>query len=65
MPYQVPPVVAAVAVPGFPVVGNPNFLVDWANIVVDKLDKEDSIQQIFYQSGSKLEVHIHPIALAN
>ena len=47
MPFQVPPVVAAVAVPGAPLVGNPNILVLWANIVVYKIDKEDSIQQIF------------------
>ena len=58
MLYQVPPVVEEVAVPGFAVVGNPNILVDWYNIVVDKLDKEDSIQQIFYRSGSKLEAQI-------
>ena len=54
MPYQVPPVVAAVAMPGSPVVGNPNILGDWANIVVDKIDKEYSIQHIIYQSGTKL-----------
>ena len=47
MPYQVPPVVVAVAVLGAPAVGNPNIIVDWANIVVYELDKEDSIQQIF------------------
>ena len=47
MLYQVPPVVEEVAVPGFAVVGNPNILVDWDKIVVYKLDKEDSIQQIF------------------
>ena len=47
MPYQVPPVVSEVVVPGVPVVGNPNILVDWANIVVDKLDRKYSIQQIF------------------
>ena len=58
MPYQVPSAVSAVAVPGAPLVGNPNILVDWANIVVDEIDKEDSIQQIFYQSGTKLEAHI-------
>ena len=46
MPYQVMPVVAAAAVPGAPVVGNPNIIVDWANIVVDELDKEDYIQHI-------------------
>ena len=54
MPYQVPPVVAAMEFPGAPVVGNPNILLDWANIVVDELDKEYSIQHIIYQSGTKL-----------
>ena len=39
MQFQVPPVVEAVVVPGAPLVGNPNILVDWSNIVVDKLDK--------------------------
>ena len=58
MLYQVPPVVEEVAVPSFAVVGNPNILVDWDKIVVYKLDKEDSIQQIFYRSGSKLEAQI-------
>ena len=51
MPYQVPPVVAAVVVPGASVLGNPNILVLWANIVVDNLDKEDSIQQIFTKAN--------------
>ena len=58
MPYQVPPVIAVVAMPGAPVVGNPNILVYWYNIVVDDLDKEYSIQHIIYQSGTKLESHI-------
>ena len=47
MPYQAPPVASSVAVTGSPVVWNPNILVDWANIVVDKLDRKYSIQQIF------------------
>ena len=58
MPYQAPPVASSVAVTGSPVVWNPNILVDWANIAVKKLDKKDSIQQIFYRSGSNLEAHI-------
>ena len=56
------PVVAAAAVLGAPVVGNPNIIVDWANIVVDELDKEDSIQHIIYQSGTKLEAQIFLLA---
>ena len=58
MPYQVPPVLAAMEFPGAPVVGNPNILLDWANIVVDELDKEYSTQHIIYQSGTKLEAQI-------
>ena len=58
MPYQAPPVASSVAVTGSPVVGNRNILVDWANTAVDELDKENSIQQIFYRSGSNLEAHI-------
>ena len=58
MPYQVTPVVASVVVTVSTVLGNPNILVDWDNIAVDKLDKEDPIQQIFYRSGSNLEAQI-------
>ena len=41
MPYQVLPVVATVLVSGYPVIENKHILVDWANIEVDQLDKED------------------------
>ena len=58
MPYQGPPVLASVVVTGSPVLGNPNILIDWDNIAVYKLDKEDSIQHIFYRSGSNIEAQI-------
>ena len=62
MPYQVLPVISAVADPGSPLVWNPHILVNWANIVVDKLYKEDSTKHIFYWSEFKLEAYIFLLA---
>ena len=62
MPYQVLPVISGVADPGSPLVWKSNILVNWANIVVEELDKEDSIQHIFYRSEFKLEADIFLLA---
>ena len=58
MPSQVPPVAAAVEVPGSPVVGNPYTILDGTKIVVDRIDEEDSLHHIFYWIGFKIEDHI-------
>ena len=59
MPSQVQPVSVVLAVPGALVVVNPYILVYRANIIVDEIEEEYSLRQIFYCSGLQIETQLY------